>query len=408
MKKNSLSILALFVLIFNILAQPKNNYKVIETALGEKLSSKHYEIGEQVEAIYRKLYDENVPISPKDRKFLDSVESKYSLSDIEDGYYPWNVYSIGCSWYCGSSYETSVSSSLLSTSTNSYGAEQIGDDDTRTAWVEGVKGYGVGESISFTFGYYAARATNVDIVNGYAKNETTWKNNSRVKKFFIYDEDELIGEVNLKDYMGWQHFVLPSDFPNLSDEERRDYREEFQDKKFTLKFVIGEVYKGDKYDDTAISAITFSGKDVHCLAKGTQITMADNESKNIEDIKVGDKVLAMTNEKEQCFATVQKLHTATHKLMTLTLKNGMKITLTANHPLATSSSKAVVDIVRYTNTDKRYDVGTDLIIYDKGKFEMSPIAKIRKASNEEYQVYTLELDDEGALFIANGVVSGQE
>ena len=47
-----------------------------------------------------------------------------------------------------------------------------------------------------------------------------------------------------------------------------------------------DVYKGEKYEETAITEIYFDGIDVHCFAIGTQITMADYTTKSIEQIAI--------------------------------------------------------------------------------------------------------------------------
>ena len=46
---------------------------------------------------------------------------------------------------------TTASSSLKSRHDNTYGEKNIGDLSYRTAWVEGVKGYGIGETVAFKF-----------------------------------------------------------------------------------------------------------------------------------------------------------------------------------------------------------------------------------------------------------------
>ena len=57
----------------------------------------------------------------------------------------------------------------------------------------------------------------------------------------------------------------------------------------------------------------FDGLDVHCLVKGTKITMADGSEKNIEEIKEGDEVLSYTTSnttgKSMVKAVAQKNHT---------------------------------------------------------------------------------------------------
>jgi hypothetical protein len=57
-----------------------------------------------------------------------------------------------CSWYCAAPFpEVSVSSVLAPEGHISYEAQNICDYDLRTAWIEGDKGDGQGQSIIFTF-----------------------------------------------------------------------------------------------------------------------------------------------------------------------------------------------------------------------------------------------------------------
>ncbi len=54
----------------------------------------------------------------------------------------------GCSWYCGGGPESiSASSHLRSEGSNSYLPENAHDLSYKNVWVEGVKGYGIGEHI---------------------------------------------------------------------------------------------------------------------------------------------------------------------------------------------------------------------------------------------------------------------
>ena len=77
------------------------------------------------------------------------------------------------------------------------------------------------------------------------KEEDLWINNSRVKKFKIYVDNQPVCYLTLKDKMGGQSFDLPikaGDEPWLVE-----WKE--------IKFEIIEVYKGDKWSDVAITEI---------------------------------------------------------------------------------------------------------------------------------------------------------
>ena len=83
------------------------------------------------------------------------------------------------------------------------------------------------------------------------KSEETWKNNNRVKKLKLYVNGVPFGILNLKDSLTDQHFSVGTLGHNKNGTD------------LILKFEILEVYKGSKYNDTAITEIYFDGIDVH-------------------------------------------------------------------------------------------------------------------------------------------------
>lgn len=156
----------------------------------------------------------------------------------------------GCSWYCGGGPEDVFASSVLSPHKKlDYKAENAHDFSLRTAWVEGVEGYGIGENITFKFARMSPPVTAVEIFNGYMKSDKVWQENSRVKQLKLYINDEPYALLNLKDIKSKQIFAVDT----LQGKENDLF----------LKFEITEGYKGDKYDDTAISEIEFDGIGVH-------------------------------------------------------------------------------------------------------------------------------------------------
>lgn len=349
-------------------------------------------------------------ISANDKSFLEMFEAKYPYFSEEE---PWNIQLVGCSWYCGAMYEMSASSELKSSRSNNYSVNNLSDDDIRTAWVEGVKGYGIGEYIAFEFPYTAARANQCIIINGYAKDETTWKNNSRVKSFNVYEDDKLIATINLKDTRAIQEFNLPHPIPHRPDNYNRILSETSNQPAVMLKFVIREVYKGNKYDDTAISEFIFDGLDVHCLAVGTQITMWNDTLKDVENIQVGDSVMSFNIATRSYVARkVKQVYNVLHsRMLRITLANDMQILTTYDHPFLSITGWKSFDPERTMNY-KRYDkvesykIGDNLSYYDILSTSYSQIKSI-ESIDVPIQTYTLMLDGEGA-FIANSFLVGQE
>ena len=164
---------------------------------------------------------------------------------------PYDPGPIGCSWYCAPEWDTTYSSSnLKNIGAITYGADNAFDMNVSTAWVEGVKGDGIGETFSHSIKVGDThQMASVEIYNGYCKDVTTWRNNNRVKELEMYVNGKNIGILHLADsYLG-QRFSIGS-FYSING-------------KLVVQFKIKSVYKGDKYDDTAISDILFDGKYSH-------------------------------------------------------------------------------------------------------------------------------------------------
>ncbi len=179
---------------------------------------------------------------------LDSLLDKYG--EVVESV--WDVIDGGCSWYCGGgNYKVFASSELDSTKENNYSAISANDLSYKTAWVEGKSDAGIGEYIEFYFENKSPRITSIIISNGYQKSEDVWKNNNRVKKLKLYINGKEFGILNLADTKTDQEFKLGTFGHNLDGSD------------LILRFEILEVYKGDKYDDTAITEIYFDGIDVH-------------------------------------------------------------------------------------------------------------------------------------------------
>lgn len=311
----------------------------------------------------------------------------------------WDIIGGGCSWYCGGGpMEVTASSFLKSQGDNNYRPENAHDLSYKTAWVEGTAGYGIGENLVYHFAGSAPRINKIMVINGYIKNPKTWKDNSRVKKLKVYINDKEFAIFNLEDLMGEQTF----DVPLLG---------KYSDEKWTLKFEILEVYKGDKYDDVAITEIYFDGIDVHCFAKGTKIQLADNSTKNIEDLKFGDMVAYMdfetkTIKSAKIEKTVKVIH---HGLVTYRFESGLTITATQDHPFKIAN-KGWASLK--PDKSKQYK-GFDSIAKIKiGVFFITPNGTEKLVSIDyskgEQETYTISKLSSGDNFIANGLIVGVE
>ncbi len=161
----------------------------------------------------------------------------------------------GCSWYCGVSIDTVYASSTLESSgSNRYDAINAHDFDWRTAWVEGVEGDGIGESLTYVFDFtsepnWKRGLTTLLIANGYKKNERVWQANGRVSSLRVYIDNHSVADVNLIDTAEIQTVSL-TEIP-------------LGGQRISVRFEITGVYPGTRYADTAISLLMFDGTGVH-------------------------------------------------------------------------------------------------------------------------------------------------
>jgi len=91
------------------------------------------------------------------------------------------------------------------------------------------------------------------IVNGYAKDAATWKNNTRVKVLRLYVGDRHWCDLHLEDVIKPQIFNFPDGLQIYPVKSGRKIQA--GGFRTDLSFEIMEVYPGDKFDDTCITGI---------------------------------------------------------------------------------------------------------------------------------------------------------
>lgn len=136
-----------------------------------------------------------------------------------------------------------ASSHLIENKRLNHKAENIADNKKSTSWVEGVKGYGIGQWIEFQI-----TTDQICFLNGFQKNNNLWKMNSRVKSFYVYFNNQKSGTINLLDTMKSQCLVL-----------RKLKPEAFSGDLPIVRLQIKTVYPGTRFDDTCISEIWSQG-----------------------------------------------------------------------------------------------------------------------------------------------------
>ncbi|MBT1516100.1 caspase family protein [Bradyrhizobium sp. SRL28] len=140
-------------------------------------------------------------------------------------------------------YETyCVSSVLKSQFGNSYGPENLFKGPASSAWVEGQQGNGVGEWITVEFeGLRTVRS--IVVRNGYQKSNDIFGKNNRVRHLRAVFSQGETQTLTLQDRSGSESLTLPKPV-----------------KAYWVKFIIDDVWAGNKYTDTAITKLVVNSE----------------------------------------------------------------------------------------------------------------------------------------------------
>lgn len=137
-------------------------------------------------------------------------------------------------------WDRAKASSVLENNQAKYGAKNIIDNNTQTAWAEGVKGHGVGEWIQVERDG-VADINRIYIGNGYHKSQETYDNNSSLKKFRLDFSNGQYIYYEVEENKAESNFIeINFDGPISTD---------------FIKLTILDVYKGGKYEDTCVTYI---------------------------------------------------------------------------------------------------------------------------------------------------------
>lgn len=130
-------------------------------------------------------------------------------------------------------------SSVSNEDGNNHSGTLTTDGDTKTCWVEGVPGLGIGENITYYFnGNY--KVSGINIWTGHQKSEDLFFKNARPTAIRVIGSDGSNVIYPLNDAMGMQRvtFNNPITVNNI-------------------KLVIEKVAPGNKYEDTCIAEVNF-------------------------------------------------------------------------------------------------------------------------------------------------------
>ncbi|MEJ2665101.1 MAG: discoidin domain-containing protein [Spirochaetia bacterium] len=161
-------------------------------------------------------------------------------------------------------YNSVKASSVLKDTSFDYSPENVFDGDPATAWVEGVKGAGIGQSLSIDItpytaggkinGYYVV--DKIGIIGGYASSADIFHKNNRVKRLQVDYESQYIENGEPKDMRESKVFTLR----DTMDMQYLKFPHPVKISSFTV--TILDVYKGSRYDDTCIAELRLFTSDI--------------------------------------------------------------------------------------------------------------------------------------------------
>lgn len=147
----------------------------------------------------------------------------------------------GAKWGAYQDFTATASSTLKEPDGSEHPAENVTDWSRESAWVEGVEGNGLGESLTLTLAK-PAKVNRVGIRNGYTKSPKLYLANSRVMQLRVSVNGGKAFTVELPDeYLEHEHFWF--DLPKTEGLVK------------TVRLEIGAIYPGTAYTDTAIADI---------------------------------------------------------------------------------------------------------------------------------------------------------
>ena len=196
--------------------------------------------------------------------YADNLVVATLYPDTSEQYVPsLDVYTDPELWSCGLCEFHGYGSKnvLCNYDTISYGVANLYDIDLSTAWIpDGILNAEL--TINFDYPSNSVYADPwqfhgvISIFNGYCKSKKLWSSNSRVKEMKVYYNDSYVCNVRLLDTWKCQRVDIQRFFKNRRDKKFLDARYEIKSGD-VLRFVVTDVYYGDKYSDIAISEFLF-------------------------------------------------------------------------------------------------------------------------------------------------------
>jgi len=282
-----------------------------------------------------------------------------------------------------------ASSTLANQGNYNYKIKNINDWDPMTAWVEGKADYGIGE-------FFEIKAAGINVIyNGLQASPKAWIENSRVKKFKVYENNIALCYLELTDEMGRQLFELPN---------HKIYNPE---KENIYKFEIVEVYKGTKWQDVAISEIKLA---LCCVAESSTIKTA-TDNVRIANVEKGLAINTLNLETGELLSTeVLKVFKQKHLSMLKIKCETKELEMTCNHPLyikgfGFSSISKYLEIKKIKKFEDLIDK-IEFGVWDESRSVIS-YEKLKSIQfiTGVFETFTIGKLGHGNTYITNGFIS---
>lgn len=163
---------------------------------------------------------------------------------------------------------------------------------------------------------------------------------------------------------------------------------------------------------TCLFVFNIGAKSQFMLAEGTQITMADDFTKDVQLLKVGDIVLAFNNTdkvyEEKKVKSVK--NTLISRFVRVTIETGMQIIMTADTPIWAERGWVSVDSQWTKDTNNKYAnikpcvIGEFALFYNITSTDYVEISIIQGLT-KPMMGYEVELEGGGSI-VANGFLIG--
>ena len=193
--------------------------------------------------------------------------------------------------------------------------------------------------------------------------------------------------------------------------------EQFQDQFIKLYPEFSNENKSND-DDMVVKNITFVTTETcnlnctYCVSGDTLITMSDFSKKRIDEIEIGDEILAF-NESSNInnfnshnkiqLAKVEKTYNHKEKTITIILENGEKLKITKNHKLLARNGKSdwkeagKFKVGQYVYTA----IPVEEYVYDKSK--LFKRIKIKEIINNDEEIDVYNIRTTSKTYFANNI-----